>query len=333
MNNLRIVVFGGSGFIGTRLVARLVRAGHDVQIADVTPSTSFPELAVACDVRDLDQTVKACEGMDVIYNLAAEHADDVSPVERYYKTNVDGARNVCLAAETTGITKMIFTSSVAVFGLPKTELDETAQPKPFNEYGRSKLLAEDVYLDWAREAADRRLTIVRPTVIFGEDNRGNFYNFLKPMASGKFVMIGAGRNRKSVAYVENIAAFLEFVMQFTSRDEVYNYVDPSDMDMNELVVLVKALLGQPARVGIRLPYWFGYGCGLLFDACTRMTGRSLPISAVRVKKFCSNSRFSAKKALETGFVPPVEFREALRRTIQHEFLGSNDTTTSSLTQK
>ncbi|MBN1588208.1 MAG: NAD-dependent epimerase/dehydratase family protein [Pirellulales bacterium] len=320
MTPLRIVVFGGSGFIGTRLVARLVRAGHEVRIADKQPSQAFPELRVACNVRNLDETIKASEGMDVVINLAAEHVDDVSPFELYYQTNVEGAENVCKAADANGIRRMIFTSTVAVYGMPDGELDETAPLNPFNEYGRTKVLAEEVYHKWAAVSEDRRLTIVRPTVVFGEGNRCNFYHFLCQMDSGKFMMVGNGRNRKSIAYVENVAAFLEFALTFDTRDETYNYVDPHDMDMNEFVPLVNSFYGRPAKIGRRLPYWLGYGIGRCFDLLAWLTRRKMTISAIRVKKFCGSTLFSARKAMATGFKPPVDVREGLAQTIRAEFI-------------
>jgi GlcNAc-P-P-Und epimerase len=330
MNPLRIVVFGGSGFIGTRLVARLLRAGHDVRIADKEPSIAFPRLRVDCNVRDLDQTIAACRDRDVIYNLAAEHVDDVSPVELYYQTNVEGAENVCKAAEANDIRQMIFTSSVAVYGMPDSELDETASRNPFNEYGRTKTLAEDVYHRWAGAVDDRRLTIVRPTVVFGEGNRCNFYHFLCQMNSGRFMMVGNGRNRKSIAYVENVAAFLEYAISFDKRDETYNYVDPHDMDMNQLVPLIQSLFGRPATVGRRLPYWLGYGIGRCFDLAASLTQRRFTISSVRVKKFCGSTLFSARKAMATGFVPPVNLRDGLAQTICAEFIDKTAEATCGL---
>ena len=320
MKPLRIVIYGGSGFIGTRLTARLLKAGHEVRIADKAKSKKYPELWMQCDVRDLEQTTRACQGMDLIYNLAAEHADNVSPLELYYQTNVNGAEVVCKAAEAAGIDRIIFTSSVAIYGIPESELDESAPPNPFNEYGRTKILAEEVYQKWNAADDKRRLTIIRPTVVFGESNRGNFYQFLKQLASSNFIMIGNGKNRKSIAYVENVAAFLEYVIPFEAHEEIYNYVDPHDLDMNDMVVLVRTILGKPPKISCRLPYWLGYNAARMLDCVACVTGRKLTISGVRVKKFCGSTLFSSKKAMSTGFVPPVNIREGLEQVIKAEFL-------------
>jgi len=315
----RVVVFGGSGFIGTRLVARLLKAGCDVRIADIVCSNEHPELYVPCDVRNFDDVAAACRDRDVIYNLAAEHVDDVQPRDLYYQTNVDGAGNICRAAEMHGIRRIIFTSSVAIYGLPDRETDESGAAAPFNDYGKSKLRAEEVHRQWLRGAEDRGLVIVRPTVVFGEGNHHNFYALMRQLATGRFLMVGKGRNRKSVAYVENVAAFLEFTLRFQRGEHVYNYVDKPDFDMNTLVPMLRGMLGQPARVGLRLPYWLGYGFGLACDAVAWITRKRLPISAVRIKKFCGSTQFSAQKALAAGFRPPCTLEEGLKQTIRTEF--------------
>ena len=98
---------------------------------------------------------------------------------------------------------------MACYGNAPPGTGEGGAIAPFNDYGRTKFLAEEVYRAWQRDDPSRRtLAIVRPTVIFGEQNRGNVYNLLRQIASGRFVMVGAGRNTKSMAYVGNVAAFL-----------------------------------------------------------------------------------------------------------------------------
>lgn len=89
------------------------------------------------------------------------------------------------------------------------------------------------------------MTIIRPTVIFGERNRGNVYNLLKQIAGGKFAMVGPGTNYKSMAYVGNIVEFIKFKLKnVTAGYEVYNYVDKPDLNMNQLVAEVEQSLGK-----------------------------------------------------------------------------------------
>ncbi len=321
---MRIALIGGSGFIGTHLVARLAPAGHTLVIIDKRPSQAFPALHVPGDVRDLPGLVSNLRGCDALYNLAAEHKDNVLPKTLYEEVNVGGARNVCAAASSLGITRILFTSSVAVYGSAPPETTEEATPNPANEYGRTKLLAEAEYRAWQAAAPDRSLTIVRPTVVFGPRNRGNVYNLFRLMSSGRFLMVGSGRNVKSLAYVENVAAFLAFLLSAPVGVQVYNYIDKPDLDMASLVRLVRQTLGLPPRTRIRLPFPVGYLGGLLFDAASRVTGRELPVSALRVRKFCATTHFSSARLESTRFAPPVPLLTGLERTLEYEFLGGPD---------
>jgi Nucleoside-diphosphate-sugar epimerases len=321
---MQISVIGGSGFVGTRLVTRLLSSGLSVKIVDKKLSQKYPDLCVQADVRHLDSLIQALSGCDVVINLAAEHRDDVTPVSLYDEVNVSGAENVCIACEKCGIKSIIFTSSVAVYGFAPIGTDETGKINYFNNYGRTKWLAEGKYRDWlAKNTVDRSLTIIRPTVIFGEQNRGNVYNLLRQIAGGKFPMIGNGKNIKSMAYVENVAAFIEYNIHNKPGEYLYNYIDKPDFDMNTLVSEVNRILGRSTRL-IHWPYFIGYCGGLFFDILACVTRKKLVISSIRVKKFCANTLFEAKNISKTDFRPPVDLVTALANTVKYEFIDKID---------
>lgn len=315
----QIAVIGGSGFIGSRLVRNLLDSGREVTVVDAQKSEAYPERTRICDVRDSEDLRKACEGAEVIYNLAAEHRDDVRPISRYDEVNVGGARNTVAAAEALGISRLVFVSSVAVYGFSDKPVAEDAPKQPFNDYGRTKLEAEGVFEKWQAADPKRSLVVIRPTVVFGEGNRGNVFNLLRQLAYGPFLMIGPGTNRKSMAYVENIAGFLDYALRFGEGIHIFNYVDKPDMDMNTLVRVSRTALGRPGRVRMRLPYAAGWAAGALADVLAAATGRSLPISRIRVKKFCASTVYSSDRMLASGYHPSASLEEALRRTILHEF--------------
>ena len=314
----RVLVTGGSGFIGTRLVAALLEAGHMVTIYDKRQSTVFPEMSIVADVRDKARLASACHGMEVIYHLAAEHADDVRPTSLYYDVNVKGAENLVSAAVSQGIQRIIFTSTIALYGLNAGIPDETSPARPFNEYGTSKLQAEEIFRPWAGEDPARSLVIVRPAVIFGEGNRGNVFNLLSQIASGHFIMVGKGANRKSMGYVENISAFLVHALSLGPGTHVYNYADKPDLTAAELVEIARRKLHQNNRT-LRVPYWIGLAGGYLFDLAALVTGRQFPISSIRIKKFCAGTQIAADKIRETGFTPRYSLEEGLERMIAADF--------------
>jgi nucleoside-diphosphate-sugar epimerase len=319
-----IVVVGGSGFIGTRLGSRLSRAGKDFKIVDKVVSSTFPSRTLLADVREVETLRAAFHDGATIINLAAEHRDDIRPLSLYDDVNVGGARNVCTVASEKQVQTIIFTSSVAVYGFARIYTGENGEIAPFNDYGRTKNEAEQIFKAWQATAPTvRTLVIIRPTVVFGEQNRGNVYNLLRQIASGKFVMVGNGENRKSLAYVENVAAFIEYAICFKPGVHIYNYIDKPDFTMNTLVANVNAKLGKTRKISLRLPFAIGYLIGKGFDIAAAVTGKRFAISAIRVKKFCANSVYNT--AIDkTGFTAPVPLDQALAKTVRHEFMESHE---------
>jgi nucleoside-diphosphate-sugar epimerase len=252
--------------------------------------------------------------------LAAEHRDDVSPTSLYYEVNVEGTRNVLEAMDASGVKNIVFTSSVAVYGLNKNNPDETHPPDPFNHYGKSKWMAEEIFREWYQRGDGKMLRILRPTVIFGERNRGNVYNLLKQISSGKFLRIGKCDNKKSMAYVGNIVAFIDYLIDTTRPGyEVYNYTDKPDLSMNELVDLVGKSLGQKIP-SVRIPYLIGMFGGWCFDFLAFLLRRKLPVSSVRVRKFHATTQFDASKAHSCGFLAPYSLSQAVETTLKYEFV-------------
>lgn len=315
----KITIIGGSGFVGTNLCRQLSLKQQDFEIIDLKMSNQFPEKCRIADVRDLESLRAAITG-DVVVNLAAVHRDDVRDKSEYQRTNVDGAENVAQVCTEKGIKKIVFTSTVAVYGFPAPGTDESGEIKPFNEYGRTKFEAEEKLRSW-QATSDNSLLIVRPTVIFGEGNRGNVYNLLNQIASGKFLMVGRGENKKSMAYIGNIVAFLEACIASDRKYGVFNYVDTPDLTMNELVSQVRHTLKRKNGVGPRLPYWFGMILGYVADGISMLTGKNLPVSSIRVKKFASSTEFRSAKSSLAGFKAPFLLNEGIARTLQSEFVA------------
>ena len=313
---MKIAITGGDGFIGKRLTQLLRDEGHGIVSIDTHGDP-------AIDMMDKVAFVGACKECDVIYHLAALHSDDVFPRSRYYEINAEGTKNVIEAAETHDIQTIIFTSTFAIYGLDTGMPDEDSIPQPFNDYGKSKLKAEEILKAWADKDPKRTVIIVRPVVVFGEGNRGNVYTLIRQIQSGLFVMIGSGQNKKSMAYVGNVAGFLHHCLQSSSGCHVYNYADKPDLDMQSLTDIIYPALGKE-KPGFSLPYALGMMAGFCFDILARITGKTFPISTVRVKKFCANTTCEAERYKQTGFIPEWTIQEGLSRMIQSDFKGKSD---------
>lgn len=318
---MRLLVVGGSGFIGTRLIETLLERGHAVTNFDRAQSSRFPALTVQGDVRSADELAAAGAGHDAIINLAAEHRDDVQPLSLYEEVNVGGARALVQAADRTGIDRIVFTSTVAVYGLDKNDASEDSAPQPFNEYGRTKLAAEHLLHEWAAQKSERSLVIVRPSVVFGEGNRGNVYNLARQVASGRFVMVGKGENRKSMAYVGNIVEFLADRLDAPAGVDTLNFADKPDLSTRELIDILRASMNVTRGSSIRLPFAVGLAAGYVFDVAAKVSRRTFPISAIRIRKFAADTTVNTNRLAANGYHARYSLEEALQRTITAEFLS------------
>ena len=259
-------------------------------------------------------------GVEAVYHLAAEHRDDVNPTSLYYEVNVSGAENVVHALKKNDVNKLIFTSTVAVYGLNSGEPNEDSYITPFNDYGKSKYTAETIFNKWADSDHTNCLITVRPTVIFGEKNRGNVYNLLHQLSTGKFIKVGKGINRKSMGYVFNLTSFLTTLLKYAPGQFVYNYADKPDLGMNELIEIFYNTIGKNSKINFKIPYALGLMGGYGYDLLAKITDKSYPISSIRIKKFCADTVINADKLQQTGFTPSYTLAEGLSRMIKSDFL-------------
>ena len=315
---MKILITGGSGFIGTRLIDELKKEDHEIIIYDKVKSSRYPELCIIGDVRDIEDLINASKGVDVIYNLAAEHADNVTPLSLYEDVNIGGARNIVKTAKENNIKNIIFTSSVAIYGLNRGTPHEDMEAKPFNEYGRTKYKAEKIFLLWQKENPDYNLQIVRPAVVFGEENRGNVYNLINQISTGKFAMIGDGLNKKSMGYVGNIAKFLCTLKESEKKLDIFNFAGKGDLSTKQILNIVTDELAIKKSFP-KVPYFIGILGGFAFDILSKLTGKKFPVSVVRIKKFTAETTVSTKHLFESGFKEPYSLEQGLRNMIKHEF--------------
>ncbi|MDB5249675.1 MAG: Nucleoside-diphosphate-sugar epimerase [Segetibacter sp.] len=315
---MNICIIGGSGFIGGYLIDILKR-DHSVLNIDKIRSSLHSDIAFnECDIRDykkLKQSIPSTT--DFIVLLAAEHRDDVSPTSLYYEVNVEGTHNVLKIMNEKHIENILFTSSVSVYGLNKNNPDEFSPADPFNHYGKSKLEAEEVLRRWFdNDQNGKTLIILRPTVIFGPGNRGNVYNLLAQISLGKFLMVGKGTNKKSMAYVENLAGFISHCINSGSKKfHLYNYVDKPDLTTTELVEQAELAIGKKI-LPVKIPYWVGFATAKILDIVFGLLKKKNSLSAVRVKKFCATTQFDSATIQATGYIAPFTLAKGLEITIK-----------------
>jgi len=314
----RIVITGGSGFIGAYFCRSLKERGDEVVILDlVIPSEKSPhDIFVQGDIRDSIAVKEAFQGCDEVIHLAAAHHDFGIEEETYFDVNEQGLRVITSVMDELGIKAITFYSTVAVYGDAPPPLTEETVPRPESYYGKSKLAGEAVLQEWIATSEGKRCLVLRPTVTYGPDNFANMYSLLRQIDRGRFFFAGGSTNIKSLSYIENI---VDATLYFMGKDaseafEVYNYIDKPDLTSVEIAETCYESLGK-ALPKWRPPTWLLLLGAKPFDLIIKLTGKNLPVSTARVKKlFVDQTKFESQKVIDAGFVAKASVREGIDRT-------------------
>ena len=206
MENKRILVTGGSGFLGMEIVKSLLKQGHFVSILDINPPhLSHANLTfIEGDIRDSRTVGMALDGIDVV-----EHAVAQVPLaknkELFSSVNFFGTENLLKNALKKKIKKLVYISSSAVFGIPKfNPVTRETRPTPMEEYGKAKYLAEQLCHSYQKKSLD--ITIVRPRTIVGPGRLGIFQLLFEWICQGQPIpVLGSGKNIYQFVHTEDVA--------------------------------------------------------------------------------------------------------------------------------
>jgi nucleoside-diphosphate-sugar epimerase len=203
----RVLVTGGSGYFGSLLAAELLHRANQVRVLDVNDNDDRPgeiEL-IQADVRDPEAVAVACAGVDVVYHNVAQ-----VPLARdsklFESVNVGGTNTLLTACESAGVRKVVYTSSSAVFGVPKSNpVYPDTPPTPVEPYGRAKYAGE--LLCEAARTRGLDVAIIRPRTIMGHGRLGIFGILFDWIADGVAVpVLGKGDNRYQFVHAADLAA-------------------------------------------------------------------------------------------------------------------------------
>jgi nucleoside-diphosphate-sugar epimerase len=307
----RAIVTGASGFIGTRLVRRLVAMNTAVVAIDREPPRERLE-GVTYITHDIRSPMPSdwAEGCEVIYNLAAVHRTPGHPPHEYYDTNIFGAFNVVRLAEATGIASIVFTSSISVYGPSEEVMTEESPLRPTSDYGRSKRMSELVHEQWMKAGDGRRLVVVRPGVIFGAGERGNYTALARTMRKRIFAYPGRRDTIKSGGYVDELLDAIDFA---TARAEPYilfNFAYPDFTSTEDIVATFKRVSGF-SHAPPTVPLWLMMGAARLFEVTTFFGGKSW-INRERVLKLVNSTKVRPGWLIAHGYEFHSNLESALR---------------------
>lgn len=313
-------VFGGSGFIGTHLITLLSERYPQATLYNldlIENNHSGKSKFIACDVRNEIQLDVPIDQNDVIFNFAAVHRTPGHPDYAYFETNIRGAERVTEFAAKHGIKKIVFTSSIAPYGAAEEMKEETTLPTPNTPYGISKLVAEKIHQTWQNKDVERELTIVRPGVVFGKGENGNFTRLYWGIRKRRFMYPGRKDTIKACIYVKELVRFMLYELEKENHAgvELYNCTFEPAFTIEQIVETMKKVTGM-RRYIIKL------NGSLLMTAARIMGplgGKALGIHPARVKKLMVSTNISGKKLSTCGYKFHYSFEDAIR-----DWYGDND---------
>lgn len=312
---MKALVTGATGFVGSAVARRLVQEGWQVRVlarkgSDRRNLDGHPFQVMEGDLGEESSLAPALEGCDALFHVAADYRLGALDPRPLYKTNVDGTRSILEAAKRAGLSRVVYTSSVATVGIPRdgspgTEATAVTLSDMIGHYKRSKFLGEQV----AREAAGHGLdvVIVNPSTPIGPGD-------VKPTPTGQMVIdAAAGRmpayvdTGLNIVHVDDVAAGHVLAYHRGRSGERY-ILGGKDMTLREILVEIARITGgRPPR--IRLPTAVVFPIACLAEVAARITRRPGRITVEGIRMARKRMFFSSEKAeRELGYRwrPPVE---------------------------
>jgi GlcNAc-P-P-Und epimerase len=316
---MNYLIFGASGFIGTHLINLLRHKYPNDKIYNLDIIENNHEGKsefIMCDVRQPINLSFEVSNKDIIFNLVAVHRTPGHPNNEYFETNIRGAENVTEFAEKQGIEKIVFTSSIAPYGASEELKKETTLPMPNTPYGISKLVAEKSHSIWQAKDSNRELTIIRPGVVFGKEENGNFTRLYWGIREHKFFYPGRKDTIKGAIYVKDLVNFMLYKLENHSKGtELFNCTFEPAYTIEQIVETMSKV------TGLKSPKLMINGKLMIISATIigAIGGKKLGIHPDRVKKLMISTNICGKRMYESGY----KYKYTLKTAIQDWFDDNN----------
>lgn len=316
---MKALVTGASGAIGATLVEQLCDQDFFVR-AFIRPSSKRDHLSGAVEIiegeiLDTESLNRAVDSIDVVFHLAAKlHVNEPSSSLRaeYTSVNVEGTRLLAQAARAAGVERLIFFSTVNVYGATERGqiFDEESVLRPQTIYAETKLEAEKIALGTLPSV------VLRLAAVYGPRMKGNYPVLVEALRKGRFVKIGDGTNRRSLVHVEDVCRAAMLVAETrASLGETYNVTDGSVHTLNEIIDAISVALEKgPPR--LRLPFGPSRALAGVLEDGAQLFGLKSPIGRSTVEKLNEDVAVSGKKIeRELGFEARVDLLSGWRKTV------------------
>ncbi|MEC7875977.1 MAG: hopanoid-associated sugar epimerase [Pseudomonadota bacterium] len=300
---MKVLITGATGFLGSAVLRLLVNEGYNVRVlvrenANMRNLEKFDIEVIRGDLQNTDSLKPAVHSCDQLFHVAADYRLWVPNPEQMYKTNIDGTRNLIMAATNAGVEKIVYTSSVATLGInedgtPADEITPSSLEDMIGTYKRSKFLAEQTVKGLITKKSCP-VTIVNPSTPVGPYD-------IKPTPTGK-IILDTIRNRMpayvetglNIVHVDDVAQGHLLAMEKGEIGERY-ILGGDDMSLESIIsYLCNSENINPPK--IKLPHNFILPIAWIMECIAKFTGNEplATIDGVRMSK--KMMYFSSKKA-------------------------------------
>ncbi len=300
-------VTGASGFIGRHLCRRLDETGWTVLRID---------RSAGCDIRERESVLALRAKIPTsatFFHLAGrahEHDESLSASSEYQRVNVDGTEHVLALASATQAARVVFASSVSVYGTVSGIATETTPTAPQTPYATSKLAAQRLV------TMSPFGTVLQFPMVYGGVDRGNMTRIVRAIYRRRFPPLPELRNRRSVLHVANaVDALLLAATHPAAHRETFLVTDAKAVSTTDIQRTTLRVLGRsPSRITLRP--WTLRAIAKVGDTLGDVLNRRMPLDSTALGKLVDSAEFSSQKIVSMlGYAPRCTLEDGIRTII------------------
>ena len=320
---MRVLITGGTGFIGSRLALKCLERGDEVRVlaqentdAERENRKTVVEAGarfISGSVAEVDKVDESVRDIDVVYHLAAaQHEMHISD-QVFWDVNVAGTKNVLDASLEAGVKRFVHGSTIGVYGSLEGEISEESPCNPDNIYGVTKLEGERLALSYQKKIP---ITVIRISEVYGAADR-RLLKLFKGIKKKVFFVIGSGKNLHHLVFIDDlIKGFFLTTQSEKALGQVFLLSGKKPVTTSEMVETIAHELGVGAPK-LKLPLYPFLFSAMIMELTLRPLGIQPPLHRRRMDFFRKSFSLSARKSREIlGFEPDYSFGEGVAKTIR-----------------
>jgi dihydroflavonol-4-reductase len=320
----RILITGGSGFIGSRLAQLAAQRGHVLTVVSAVNNAAerarCDDLAsvgvelVVAPLGDTRTLARAMRDQDAVIHLAAAQHEAERPESYFHQVNVEGTRHLLKLASQAGVHRFVHGSTIGVYGSATSGmLDESSPLAPDNSYGRTKMAAES---EVRNAPAGMEFCIIRISETYGPGDM-RLLKLFRAIRNGRYMTVGAGENEHQLIYVDDLArGLLAACGTPRAAGQTIVLAGVEHLTTNAMTSAISAAVGSERRIR-HSPMWPFVAAAFGFEKTLAPLGLKPPLHRRRLDFFRKSFRFSTAAAEGLlNFRPEIDFVEGTRRTAE-----------------